>query len=253
VASVASDITGVSGRATLEALIDAVRDPIELAELGERRLGSMAPELVEALAGGFNEHHAFLARIHLDPIDQRTQAVADLTARIEVVIEPFRGARDLIVTIPGISTTVADVIIAETGGDMSRFPAAGHLASWTGTCPGSNEAAGRIKSTHSRPGDPYRTGALGVVTMSAERSRDTYFAALYRRITSRRGPSKALSALGHAMLIAIWNMLAAESYFTDPGGDYFTRLDPNKAKNRAIAQLERMGYAVTLDPLAVAG
>jgi transposase len=251
--SVASDISGVSGRAMLEALIDGVRDPIELADLAKRRLRNKIPELVEALTGRFNEHHAFLARMHLDLIDQRTKAIEDLTARIEVVIEPFRGARDLIVTIPGISTTVAEVIIAETGGDMSRFPTAGHLASWAGTCPGSNESAGRIKSTATRPGNPYLKGALGVAAMSAARSKDTYFAAKYRRIASRRGPMKALVALEHAMLIAIWNMLNTGSYFTDPGGDYFTRLNPDKAKNRAIDQLKRMGYAVTLDPLAVAG
>jgi transposase len=251
--SVASDISGVSGRAMLEALIDGVRDPIELADLAKRRLRNKIPELVEALTGRFNEHHAFLARMHLDLIDQRTKAIEDLTARIEVVIEPFRGARDLIVTIPGISTTVAEVIIAETGGDMSRFPTAGHLASWAGTCPGSNESAGRIKSTATRPGNPYLKGALGVAAMSAARSKDTYFAAKYRRIASRRGPMKALVALEHPMLIAIWNMLNTGSYFTDPGGDYFTRLNPDKAKNRAIDQLKRMGYAVTLDPLAVAG
>jgi transposase len=251
--SVASDISGVSGRAMLEALIEGVRDPVELADLAKRRMRSKIPDLVEALTGRFNEHHAFLARMHLDLIDHTTKAINDLTVRIEVVIEPFRGARDLIVTIPGISTTVADVIIAETGGDMSQFPSAGHLASWAGTCPGSNESAGRIKSTHTRPGNPYLKGALGIAALSASHTKDTYFAAKYRRIASRRGPIKAVVAIEHAMLIAIWNMLTTGSYFTDPGGDYFTRLDPNKAKNRAIDQLKRMGYAVTLNPLAVAG
>ena len=251
--SVASDLTGVSGRAMLEALVEGVRDPIELADLAKRRMRIKIPQLVEALTGRFNEHHAFLVRLHLNQIDQHNQSIQDLTDRIEVVIEPFRGARDLIVTIPGISTTVADVIIAETGGDMSRFPSAGHLASWAGTCPGSNESAGRIKSTHTRPGNPYLKGALGIAALSAARSKDTYFAAKFRRIASRRGPMKALVALEHAMLIAIWNMVNTGSYFTDPGGDFYSRLDPDKAKNRAIDQLKRMGYAVTLDPLAVAG
>ena len=113
-------------------------------------------------------------------------------------MEPFRGVRDLIITIPGISVGVADVIIAETGADMSRFPTAGHLASWAGTCPGSNESAGRIKSTHTRPGNPYLKGALGVAAMSPARSKDTYLSATYRRIASRRGPIKALVALEHA-------------------------------------------------------
>jgi transposase len=158
--SVASDITGVSSRSMLEALIDGQRDPQVLAELARRRLRSKIPELTEALTGRFTAHHAFLARVHLDLIDRHTQAIEEITTRIEVVIAPFRLARELLCTIPGVSTAVADVMIAETGADMDRFPSAGHLASWAGTCPGSNESAGRIKSTRTRPGNPYLKGVL---------------------------------------------------------------------------------------------
>jgi transposase len=248
--SVASDISGVSGRLMLAALIEGERDPVVLADLAKRRLRSKIPELTEALTGRFGEHHAFLARVHLDLIDQHTSAIDELTARIEEVIEPFRGARDLIVTIPGISTGVADVIIAETGADMTRFPSAGHLASWAGTCPGSNESAGRIKSTHTRPGNPYLKGALGIAAMSAARSKGTYLAVKYRRIAARRGPVKAIVAIEHAMLIAIWNMLSTGTLYNDPGADFYTRLDPDKAKNRALDQLRKMGYDVTLNPTA---
>ncbi len=226
----ASDITGVSGRAMLEALIAGQRDPAALADLAKRRLRSKIPALTEALTGRFGEHHAFLTRLHLDLIDQHTHAVEELTARIEVVIEPFRGVRDLIVTIPGISVGVADVIIAETGADMTRFPTAGHLASWAGTCPGSNESAGRIKSTHTRPGNPYLKGALGVAAMSAARTNNTYLATKYRRIASRRGPVKAIVAVEHAMLIAIWNMITHGTCYREPGADFYTRLNPDKAK-----------------------
>jgi len=250
--SVASDISGVSGRLMLDALIAGQRDPTELAELAKRRLRSKIPELTEALTGRFGDHHGFLARCHLDLIDQHTKVIDEITAGIEVVIEPFRGARDLIVAIPGISTLVADVIIAETGADMSRFPTAAHLASWAGTCPGSNESAGRIKSTHTRPGNPYLKGALGIAAMSAARSSDTYLAAKYRRIAARRGPVKAIVAVEHAMLIAIWNMLSTGTVYSDPGGDFYARLNPDKAKNRALDQLRKMGYAVTLNPLAAA-
>ena len=239
----------------LDALIAGQRDPAELAELAKRRLRSKIPALTEALTGRFTEHHAFLARVHLDLIDQHAHAVQELTARIEVVIEPFRGVRDLIVTVPGISVLVADVIIAETGADMSRFPTAGHLASWAGTCPGSNESAGRIKSTKTRPGNPYLKGALGIAAMSAARSKDTYLAAKYRRIASRRGPIKAIVAVEHAILIAIWNMITNGVFYDDLGGDYYTKLNPDKTKQRALNQLHAMGYDVTLNPLqtAVAG
>src|SRR6202011_4017723 len=137
--AVASDILGVSGRAMLESLIAGNNDP---------------PALTEALTGRFTEHHAFLARVHLDLIDQHTAAIDGITTRIEATIKPFHWFRDLICTIPGISTLTADVIIAETGADMTRFPTAGHLASWAGTTPGNNESAGKVKSSRTRPGNP---------------------------------------------------------------------------------------------------
>ena len=248
--SVASDITGVSSRAMLEALVVGERDPEVLAEMAKRCLPSKIPELIEALTGRFNDHHAFLVKLHLGLIDQHTLAIDELTERIEVVIEPFRNARDLIVTIPGISTKVADVIIAETGADMNRFPTAGHLASWAGTCPGSNESAGRVKSTRTRPGNPYLKGALGIAAMAAARSKGTYYSAKYRRIASRRGPIKAVVAVEHTMLVAIWNMLQTGETFSDLGPDYYIRQTPDKAKRRALEQLRNLGYTVTLEPTA---
>ena len=244
--SVASDITGVSGRAMLRALVEGQRDPAVLADLARRRMRSKIPALTEALTGRFTEHHAFLAGVHLDLIDRHTAAIEEITARIEVVIEPFQGFRELICTIPGIDTRTADVVIAETGADMNRFPTAGHLASWAGTTPGSNESAGRIKSTTTRPGNPYLQGALGAAAMTCART-DTYLGTRYRRIASRRGPQKANVATQHKMLITIWNMGTTGTLYDDPGADYFTRAHPQRVKNRAIHQLEAMGYRVTLD------
>lgn len=245
--AVASDILGVSGRQMLEALIAGNHDPVVLADLAKRRLRSKIPELTEALTGQFNEHHAFLARVHLDLIDRHTDAIETLTARIEVMIEPFQGFRQLICTIPGISTLTADVVIAETGADMTRFPTAKHLASWAGTTPGNNESAGKVKSSKTRPGNPYLQGALGAAAMSCAQNPRTYYGARYRRIASRRGPQKANVAIQHSMLIAIWHMGTTGTLYDDPGADYFSTLHPERAKNRAIHQLEAMGYQVTLD------
>jgi len=251
--SVATDISGVSGRAMLEALIGGQRDPAALADLAKARLRVKIPALTEALTGRFTEHHAFLARLHLNLIDSHTAMINELTSRIEVVIEPFRLVRDLIDTIPGISTIIADVIIAETGADMSRFPTPGHLASWAGTCPGSHESAGRVTSTKTRPGNPYLKGALGVAAMSAAKSKDSYLAARYRRIASRRGPVKAIVAIEHTMLTAIWHMLTNGVAYHDLGGDFYARRAPDKTKQRAVNQLRQLGYTVTLEPLARAG
>jgi transposase len=250
--SVASNIVGSSSRAMLEALIEGQRDPTVLAELAQRRLRVKIPALTEALTGRFSEHHAFLARVHLDLIDRHTQAIEEVTGRIEQVIEPFRVFRELICTIPGISTGVADVICAETGADMDRFPTAGHLASWAGTCPGNNESAGRVKSTKTRPGNPYLKGALGVAAMAAARTKGTYLAVKYRRVAARRGPIKAVVALEHAILVAIWHMATTGMLYDDPGPDFYTRLHPDRAKRRALEQLRTMGYEVTLTPLGAA-
>jgi transposase len=164
--SVVCDLTGVSGRAMLEALIAGDTDPAAMAELAKKRMRVKIPQLTEALYGRFTSHHAFLTRMHLDLIDQHTAAIEQLTDRIEVVIEPFRGFRDLICTIPGIGGYTADVIVAETGADMTRFPTAQHLASWAGTTPANNESAGKVKSRRTRPGNPYLQGALGTAAMS---------------------------------------------------------------------------------------
>lgn len=153
-------------------------------------------------------------------------------------------------SIPGFSRIVAEVFLAETGADMSVFPTAGHLASWAGTAPGSNESAGRVKSTKTRPGNRYLKGALGVAGLAASRSKGTYFSVKYRRIAARRGPMKALVAIEHSMLVAGWNMLTNGDFYRDPGADHFTQRTPAKAKARALNQLQALGYRVILEPLA---
>jgi hypothetical protein len=150
----------------LESLIAGNRDPAALADLAKRRLRAKIPALTEALTGRFTEHHAFLARVHLDLIDQHTAAIDEITSRIEETMAPFHGFHTLICTIPGISPLTAGVIIAETGADMTRFPTAARLASWAGTTPGNNESAGKVKSSRTRPGNPYLQGALGAAAMA---------------------------------------------------------------------------------------
>ncbi len=245
--SVAADLNGASTRAMLGALLAGETDPAAMADLAKKRMRVKIPQLTEALYGRFTSHHAFLTRMHLDLIDQHTAAIEQLTERIEVVMEPFRGFRDLICTIPGIGGYTADVVVAETGADMTRFPTAQHLASWAGTTPGSNESAGKVKSRRTRPGNPYLQGALGTAAMSISHTRDTYLAAKYRRIATRRGPMRANVAVQRALLVAIWNIATTNTTYQDPGGDYFTRLNPQIARNNAVRQLEAMGYRVTLD------
>ena len=176
--SVASDITCVSGRLMLQGLIDGQRATRPCWPIwAKRRLRVKIPGVDRGAARPVQRPHAFLAGMYLDATDQRSRQIAELTARIEVVIEPFRSFCDLIGTIPGIGERSAEVIVAETGANMSIFPTAAHLASWAGTCPGSNESAGRVKSTATRPGNPYLKAALGAAALSIANSHGTYLAA----------------------------------------------------------------------------
>jgi transposase len=247
--AVATDIMGVSGRAMVEALIAGKATPAAMADLARRRLRSKIPALTEALTGRFTPHHGYLIRMHLNLIDQYGQALADLDARISEAMAPLAAARDLLMSIPGVSRTIAEVLLAETGADMGVFPTAAHLASWAGTAPSCNESAGKVKSTKTRRGNRYAKSALGTAALAASRTKDTYFSAKYRRIAARRGPMKAIVAVEHSILVAAWNMLTNGDLYRDPGADYFTRRIPAKTKARAISQLEALGYRVSLQPL----
>jgi transposase len=184
--------------------------------------------------------------MHVNLIDQHTHAIDELAERIEVVIEPFRGFRELICSIPGISTRTADVIIAETGADMNRFSTAGHLASWAGVCPGHHESAGRVKSSHTRSGNPHLKAGLGTAAMNAAKTGDGYLGARHRRIAARRSKAKAIVAVQHTILTIIWNMAHTGALYNDLGADYYRPLRPDRVKRTAVRQLEALGYTVTL-------
>lgn len=218
--AVVSDLLGVSSRAILEAILEGERDPERLASLAKGRLKASTSELVDALQGRFTEHHAFMVRQYLSQIDALDAMVDTLAARIEDAIVPFGEAREALTTIPGVSMKVADVIIAETGADMSVYATAGHLASWAGVCPGQNESAGKVKSGRTRPGDVYLKAALGIAALSAARQKNTGLSARYRRITARRGPMRALVAVEHTIIVAVWHMLTNGEVYIDPGPDY---------------------------------
>jgi transposase len=247
--AVASDILGISGRAMLEALIRGERDPQVLADMARGRMRPKIPDLVQAMIGRFGEHHAFLCRMHLDRIDAIGRDIAALSTRIEQVMAPFRDQLHRLDSVPGISRRVAEVIIAETGGDMSRFPTAAHLASWAGVCPGNHESGGRRKTGKTTNGNRWLRQALGVAAMAAARSKDTYLGAQYHRLVRRMGKQKALVALQHSILTSVWHMLSGQTDYHDLGADYFLHRDPERERRRAITALNKLGYTVTLNPI----
>jgi transposase len=189
---------------------------------------------------------AMLARI-----DQADATVAVLSARIGELLDPHEAAVRLVIGIPGVGRRVAEVVLAEIGTDMSRFPTAGHLASWAGMCPGNNESAGKHRSGRTRHGSKWLRIALVEAGHAAGKSKGTYLGAQYHRIRGRRGPARAAVAVGHSILVIIWHLLSTGEEYTDLGADYFDKRHTSTARQRRlVAQLEAMGHKVTLEPAA---
>jgi transposase len=253
--SVASKVLSVSGRAMLEALVQGTHDPELLAGLAKGRLRAKLPELREALEGRFSGHHALMVGEMLSQIDHLDETIARLSERIEELIAPFSSEVELLQTIPGVDSRSAQVLIAEIGADMSRFPSAGHLASWAGLCPGNNESAGKRRSGRTRKGSKWLRATLTECARAAARSRGTYLSAHYHRLRGRRGPGKAAVAVAHSILVCAYHMLERGVPYTDLGDDYFVRRQAEHAdryRKRLVRQLERMGHKVTLEAIPTA-
>lgn len=248
--SVASDILGVSGRAMLDALIAGERDPAVLAELARGRLRTRRPELREALHGRFAGHHAVILRLALEHVDQLGRSIEALDTEIDRLMTPFARARDHLDTITGVGSRAAECIIAEIGADMSVFPDAAHLASWAGRCPGNNVTGGRRRSGKTRRGSVWLGDILTECAWAAARSRGTYLGAQFWRLARRIGKKKAAVAVGHSILVIAWHLLTDDADYQDLGGEYFMKRDAERARSRAISQLETLGYRVTLEPAA---
>jgi transposase len=251
ISSVASKVLGKSQRAMVEALIAGERDAAVLAGLALGRMRPKIPALAEALVGRFAAHHAAVARAILDHIDFLDATIARLDEEVAARLGPFRGAVELLQTIPGVGRTVAEVIVAETGADMSRFPTPGHLAAWAGVAPANHESAGKHRPGGTRRGGTWLRRGLIEAAKSAGRTKNTYLGAQYHQIARRRGPNKAAVAVAHSILVAAWHMLATGQTYDDLGADYLaSRRNPDVETRRLVKRLQALGHTVTLTPAA---
>jgi transposase len=250
--SVASTTWSKSGRAMVEALIAGERDPAVLADLAQSRMRSKIGELTEALASNWGAHHSAVAAQVIAHIDFLDASIVELTKAIGAQLGPFEELISRMIEVPGISRTTAEIVIAETGGDMSRFSTPERLCAWAGVAPASYESAGKSRPAGTRHGGRWLRRALIESAHSAVRTKDSYFGAQYRRIARRRGPNKAAVAVAHSILVVLWHLMADDQRrYQDLGSDYFERhRDPQREANRLVAKLAELGYHATLEPAA---
>lgn len=253
-ASVASNVMGVSGRQMLEAIIAGNEDPEALAALAKGRLRCKIPDLQRALSGRIRTSHRLLLRLHLEHIDDLTNKIEKLNEEIDRLMLPFDEDEQLrrLDDIPGVGREVAQVIIAELGVDMNRFPSAAHAASWAGPAPGKNESAGKNRSGKITPGNRHLKAMLVQAAHAVSRTKDNYLAAQFRRLAARRGKKRAAIAVAHSILVIAYHMLRDGTEYRDLGGDYFDKRNKEKLQRNLVSRLEGLGLKVMLEPAAVA-
>jgi transposase len=247
--SVATDVMGLSGRDILAALVAGQDDPQKLAELARGKLRGKIPQLKRALRGHVTRHHQFMLEQLLDHVAHLEEQLTAFSARIEEALRPFVDDPTFkrLDEILGVNRETIENVVAEIGTDMSRFPTAGHLSSWTGMCPGNEESAGKRKRNRTTKGNVWLRRALTQAAWAAARKKGSYFQAQYRRLAGRRGRKRAAIAVGHSLLEVIYHLLKhpTEKY-RDLGGNHFDTLNPERLRRHLVKRLESLGYEVTL-------
>jgi transposase len=245
-ASVATDVLGVSGRAILQALIVGESAPGAMAELAKGRLRTKREQLSQALEGRVQAHPRFVLTELLGQIDSLEDTIGRFNEQIEAYRAPFAAAVEWLDTIPGVGQETAEVIVAEMGADMSRFPTARHLAAWAGVAPGNHESAGKRRTGRTRKGNQALRQGLIQAAHAAAHTKHTYLAAQYHRLAARRGSKRAVVAVAHSILVIASCLLSRQEPYRELGGDYFDRLRPETTAKRLLRRLENLGYQITL-------
>jgi transposase len=249
-ASVVSNVVGTSGRAILNALIAGETRPERLVELAHPSLKASRDTLRAALHGRVTAHHRFLLQLHLAQVDALQRAITAIETEVGTVLAPFRAHAERLTTIPGVSGTLAQTIVAEIGVNMGRFPTVGHLISWAGLCPRQDESAGKRRSTRVRHGSPWLKTCLVQAAWAAARTKECYLRAQFLRLKSRRGPKKAILAVAASILTATYYMLRNGTDYRDLGGDYFDRHDRTKTILRLVRKLHDLGCVIDVKAAA---
>lgn len=251
-AGVVTDIQGVSAWAMLESIVEGTTDPAALADLAKGRLRKKREQLMAALSGRVKPHHRFLIAEQLSQIEYLEESIQRISAEVGERLRPFELAVQRLDSIPGVGRQTAEVLLAEMGWDMSRFPTDKNLASWAGMCPGNNESAGKRRNGKTRKGSRWLRHALIEAAHGAARTKNKYLKTQYYRVAAHRGKKKALVAVGHSILIISYHLLTRGQEYSDLGANYFDERDRSAVQRRCVKRLEKLGYSVQLQQTTLA-
>ena len=246
-ASVVTDITGVTGRAILDALANGRTDPLEMANLARGSLRTKREQLATTLRGSFGAHQRLVLASQLRHLDFLTAELDRLNTEVAERLRPHEGVIERLDAIPGVGRRVAEQVLAEVGPDVARFPTAAHLASWAGLCPGNHESAGKRLSGRTRKGNGWLRAALVEAAWGAAHTRQSYLAAQYRHLAARRGNKRALIAVAHSLVVIIYHLLREGTIYQDLGPNYYDERHRDATVRRSVRRLERLGYRVTVE------
>lgn len=246
--SIVSDVFGVSGMQILRAILDGRLTAEQMAEMARGRMRSKIDLLIPALEGRVEEHHRFILGLQLRRLEQADGDVAELEARISTKLEPYSTQHRLLKQIPGVDRTLAAILIAELGTDMTVFHGPGHIASWAGVCPGNNESAGKRKSSRTRTGNVFLTTALVEAALSASRKKSGYLKDKYWRLKARRGPKRAAIAIAHKILLSAYRMMGTGQPYRELGDSFLDRIDTTRTVHGLKRRIERLGFVVRIAP-----
>jgi transposase len=249
-ASVASDLMGKSAQRMLQALIEGELAPEAMADLAYSNMRAKREQLVLALTGHLQAHHRFLLAEHLQHLSELQQSITRISNEIAERLHPYEHLLQRLETIPGVKRRLAEIIVAEIGVEMRQFPSAQHLASWAGMCPGNHESAGKRLSGKTRKGSQWLRTALVEAAHAASHCKDSYLSAHYHRLAFRRGKKRAAVALAHTLLVIAYHLLAQGTTYQELGSAYLDEREHAQKEKRLVRQLEHLGFAVALTPVA---
>ena len=211
------------------------------------RIHAKLEDVVRAMNGIITPFQKTMMKEVIKHIDELTKRIAEMDELIDEYMKEYEKNKKKLEKMPGIGKRTSEIILAEIGQDMSRFPTAGHISSWSGVCPGNNESAGKRRSGKSRKGNKILKSTLVECAQAAVKHKNSFFYAQYQRISMRRGKKRALLAVAHTMLIAIYYMIKEDKEFVDLGSDFYNKFNKEKKANAYIKKLKELGYDVQLN------